>query len=52
MLITLGDNLASSCRAGRPHPAIETHLKNGFALVEGESDFQILVLFCTKNNNF
>lgn len=31
---------------------IEIHSENNFAVSEGETDFQILVLFCTKKHNF
>lgn len=31
---------------------IETHSENNFAVSERETDFQVLVLFCTKKRNF
>lgn len=46
-----GWHLAGSCRNIRPHHAIKTHSENDFAVSERESDFQVLVLFCTKGSN-
>lgn len=47
-----GWHLAGFCRNNRPHHAIEAHSENGFVDSERESDFQILVLFCTKESDF
>ena len=47
-----GWHLAGYCRNIGPHHAIETCSENDFAVSEGETDLQILVLLCTNKSNF